>query len=116
MGPAVAYEVRRGEPVLRPLLDQLGTLGGLPRTCDIEASCDTRAWSEQEQTVDLKMYIAGPLDAIRKSYRSPTSLLTQSRAWSSISAVDLRGRRRRSTRSRTQILASCRFSGRQCSV
>ena len=53
---AVAYEVRRGEPVLRPLIDQLGTLGGLPRRVTSKLRATRAAWSEQEQTVDLKMY------------------------------------------------------------
>lgn len=53
---SVNYEVRRDAPLLRPLLDQVASIAGLPSRIATKVAGTRRAWSEQEQTLDLKMY------------------------------------------------------------
>jgi len=52
----VAHEAGRGEPLLQPLLDQVASIGGLPARLAAKVAATRQAWSEQEQTLDLKLY------------------------------------------------------------
>lgn len=52
----VNHEVRRGEALLRPMLEQLSSLSGLPKRVSAKLAATREAWSEQEQTLDFKMY------------------------------------------------------------
>lgn len=52
----VSHEVRRDAPLLRPLLDKLASTAGLPSRIAAKVTATREAWSEQEQTIDLKIY------------------------------------------------------------
>ena len=53
---SVNHEVRRDAPLLRPLLDQLASIAGLPSRLASKVAETRQSWSEQEQTLDLKLY------------------------------------------------------------
>lgn len=52
----VKHEVTRNGPLLHPLLDQLEALDSLPRRLASRIRAVREEWSEQEQTLDLKLY------------------------------------------------------------
>jgi len=52
----VKHEMTRNGPLLHPLLDQLEALDSLPRRLASRIRAVREEWSEQEQTLDLKLY------------------------------------------------------------
>jgi AAA ATPase domain len=52
----ISTEVRRDAPLLRPLLDSISSIDGLPARLARKVSATRRAWSDHEQTLDLKVF------------------------------------------------------------